>query len=51
MDDRIGEKLHLGGVVTVTDQVLPVGGDVVGTDNFLQFVKNSHIKHRLTLFQ
>ena len=34
MDNGIGQKFHLRGVIAIADQILPFGGDVFGTDYF-----------------
>jgi len=49
MNDGIGEEFHLGGVVTVTDQVLPVDGDIFGANDLFQFLDDSRIEHEYFL--
>ena len=41
MHHGVGEELHLGGVIAVTDHILAVGGHVGGADDLFQFLDDA----------
>ena len=39
VDHRIRQELHLGGIVGVAEEILLIGGDIVGADDGFQFLR------------